>query len=371
MPKARSVKKRPHNKRSPAQILNFARNHAHKPYVPLTTSAASTSANRALASQPNNAPAAVHPHDRSTLQLLLTHTTNLLNDALAERDTALAQLEEQSHEINDLENELELQELETTKLDNIRDDLTRQLMQNMHPDIQDMENELSQQGIEIIMLRKELFLARTKNSQLSDSLLRAEAQLKTNYSLLRNERRKTSRGIAANKLAHTVSFLRELEVLEAKKQSDLLEDANQQLEKNISALEATNQQDKDEISRLQDRSRGLMKKIKKLQMRCLRAPKVKSNAVAKAKEKALVFKLTHGRTYTPTARALARKLERHGCSQEFVGVVIEDVCNAAGVRVNKRMSRRTVGRSIGEGAVAAKIQIVDEMAHASSVFHWE
>ncbi|KAJ7691274.1 hypothetical protein B0H17DRAFT_935259, partial [Mycena rosella] len=71
--------------------------------------------------------------------------------------------------------------------------------------------------------------------------------------------------------------------------------------------------------------------------------------------------------YTPTARALARKLERHGCSQEFIGVGIKDVCNAAGMCVNKHMSQRTVGHSIGEGAVAAKIQIVDEMAHASSV----
>ncbi|KAJ7652643.1 hypothetical protein B0H17DRAFT_869410, partial [Mycena rosella] len=78
-------------------------------------------------------------------------------------------------------------------------------------------------------------------------------------------------------------------------------------------------------------------------------------------------KLTHRGSYPPQARALARKLERHGCSQEFVGIVIEDVCKAAGVRVNRRMSRRTVGRCIGEGGVAAKIQLAHEIMDAPSL----
>ncbi|KAJ7666543.1 hypothetical protein B0H17DRAFT_1143058 [Mycena rosella] len=93
-------------------------------------------------------------------------------------------------------------------------------------------------------------------------------------------------------------------------------------------------------------------------MRAVRAPTVTSNAVAKAKSKAMAFKLTNGRTYTSQARGLARKLVKHGCSQEFVGIVVKDICEAVGVKVNRNMSRPTMGRSIGEGGVAVKIQIV-------------
>ncbi|KAJ7805216.1 hypothetical protein B0H13DRAFT_1457852, partial [Mycena leptocephala] len=82
---------------------------------------------------------------------------------------------------------------------------------------------------------------------------------------------------------------------------------------------------------------------------------------------AMAFKLTTRGTYSPQSRALARKLVKHGCSQEFVGVVIEDVCKAAGVKVNRRMSRRTVSRSIGEGGIAAKIQLADEITQASTL----
>ncbi|KAJ7261234.1 hypothetical protein C8J57DRAFT_1072022 [Mycena rebaudengoi] len=97
-------------------------------------------------------------------------------------------------------------------------------------------------------------------------------------------------------------------------------------------------------------------------MRSLRASTVTANAVSRAKTKAAVFKITNGGKYTPQVRALSRKLVKYGCSQEFVGAIIEDVCRAAGVYVNRRISRRTVARAIGEGGVAAKIQIVDEMS---------
>ncbi|KAJ6554085.1 hypothetical protein B0H10DRAFT_1966445 [Mycena sp. CBHHK59/15] len=77
---------------------------------------------------------------------------------------------------------------------------------------------------------------------------------------------------------------------------------------------------------------------------------------------AMVFKLTNKGTFSPPARALARKSHKHGCSQEFFGAVIEDVqCKAAGVHVNRRMW--TVGRCIGEDGVASKIQLADEISY--------
>jgi hypothetical protein len=70
--------------------------------------------------------------------------------------------------------------------------------------------------------------------------------------------------------------------------------------------------------------------------------------------------------YTPQARALARTLVTAGCTQDFVGVLIQKICKTVGVTVEEKMSRHTVARAIKEGGVAAKMQLAYELAEADS-----
>ncbi|KAJ7715048.1 hypothetical protein B0H16DRAFT_1340269 [Mycena metata] len=228
-----------------------------------------------------------------------------------------------------------------------------------------MEEQLRLRDEELHHLRLGITLIRQKNSRLFASLSTATAQLETNYSLLCNEHRKKLWGNQTTKASQALTHLRELNLRAAAEQSAKLEKINVHLEETIAALEATHISNHERITQLQDQCQQLRQKVKKYQMRCLRAPTVTSNVVMRAKLNSAIFKLTKGGKFTSIARSLMRKLVKHGCSQEFVGVVIEDVCKAAGMKVDQRVSRRTVGRSIGEGAVAAKIQIIDEMAHAS------
>jgi hypothetical protein len=84
--------------------------------------------------------------------------------------------------------------------------------------------------------------------------------------------------------------------------------------------------------------------------------------------KTRTWKMLHQGAYSPIARAVARVLVKAGCSHEHIGLVIRTVCKTAGVEVRGKMSRRTVGRCILEGGIAAKIQLGFEMAKADSRF---
>ena len=105
-----------------------------------------------------------------------------------------------------------------------------------------------------------------------------------------------------------------------------------------------------------------------LKKRCDRAPKIRANAVNRAKKAAnkenRTCKLLHKGAYSPQARELARMLVSAGCSRGYVSNVIHAVCKNAGVAVQGSMSRRTVSRAILEGGIAAKIQIGHELAQA-------
>lgn len=74
----------------------------------------------------------------------------------------------------------------------------------------------------------------------------------------------------------------------------------------------------------------------------------------------------HRGAYTPVSRAVARILVKAGCSYDHIGSVIAKVCKAAGIEVKGKMSRRTASRCVGEGGIAAKLQIGYEMAHTDS-----
>ena len=69
-------------------------------------------------------------------------------------------------------------------------------------------------------------------------------------------------------------------------------------------------------------------------------------------------------TYTPKARALARVIAHSGCARKNVGKVMKDVGEFLGIKVKRSMSRQTVGCSILEGGIAAKVQLGFELTKA-------
>ena len=97
------------------------------------------------------------------------------------------------------------------------------------------------------------------------------------------------------------------------------------------------------------------KLVRNLQARVHRAPEIQERAVAKALDQLQkdqnVYELVKKGVYTPQARALACSLVTSGCSQDFVGILIQKICRTVGVDVPQRMSRRTVQRAVTEGAI--------------------
>ncbi|KAF8223650.1 hypothetical protein L208DRAFT_1516295 [Tricholoma matsutake] len=93
--------------------------------------------------------------------------------------------------------------------------------------------------------------------------------------------------------------------------------------------------------------------------------------VEKAKSQVLKekhnFSLLQKGVYTPEAHVLARMLVQAGCSQEYVGEVIQKVCKSAGVEVSAKMSRRTVATAILEGGIAAEIQLAYEIVKTNDL----
>lgn len=90
-------------------------------------------------------------------------------------------------------------------------------------------------------------------------------------------------------------------------------------------------------------------------------------ALKKAVKDSKTFKTMCKGIYTEEVRSLARFLNDVGCSQDYIGQVIERVLQAAGITVQGHISGRTVGRIILEGGIAAEIQLGLEMAAAPSL----
>jgi hypothetical protein len=108
--------------------------------------------------------------------------------------------------------------------------------------------------------------------------------------------------------------------------------------------------------------------LRALKAQCARAPQILKRAVHKASRRPNVIKLTKHGVFTPEARALARIIVRSGCSQAKVGGVIQSIGKLLGITIKTPMSRRTVGRAILEGGVAAKIQLGYEMSRTKSKY---
>ncbi|KAJ7318853.1 hypothetical protein DFH08DRAFT_714525, partial [Mycena albidolilacea] len=106
----------------------------------------------------------------------------------------------------------------------------------------------------------------------------------------------------------------------------------------------------------------LRKQIKALKQRVRRSIRGFSRAVARAKEKSSICRLTQKGIYTAQARKLARIMADGGCARGKIGPMMEHIGAIFGVRINRAMSRRTVGRAIEEGGVAAKMQLAFELS---------
>jgi hypothetical protein len=62
--------------------------------------------------------------------------------------------------------------------------------------------------------------------------------------------------------------------------------------------------------------------------------------------------MTKREAYTAQVRSLAHLVADNGCAQGKVGPLIEQIGQIFGIRVDRCMYRRTVGRGIEEGGVA-------------------
>ncbi|THU82734.1 hypothetical protein K435DRAFT_690953 [Dendrothele bispora CBS 962.96] len=99
--------------------------------------------------------------------------------------------------------------------------------------------------------------------------------------------------------------------------------------------------------------------IRALKARCARIPERLERARQSLPH---LSRLKHKRTYTPQIRALAHQLARFGCARSKIGTIIKNTAALFGVQLKGTMSRRTVGRAILEGWVAAQVQLGYEMS---------
>ncbi|KDQ57065.1 hypothetical protein JAAARDRAFT_131143 [Jaapia argillacea MUCL 33604] len=98
---------------------------------------------------------------------------------------------------------------------------------------------------------------------------------------------------------------------------------------------------------------------------------MREKAVEKARRAALKeslkFKLRDKGAYASETRALVRALVNSGCSQRKVGKVLKLVGKAMGMSIDREISRRTVGRIILEGGIAAEMQIGYEVSQVKGL----
>jgi hypothetical protein len=107
---------------------------------------------------------------------------------------------------------------------------------------------------------------------------------------------------------------------------------------------------------------ALRKQVKALKQRVRRSVRSLSRAVDRAKKKWSMVRMTKRGAYTAQARSLARLVADSGCARGKVGPLIKWIGQIFGIRVDRCMDRRTVGRAIEEGGVAARMQAIYELA---------
>lgn len=188
--------------------------------------------------------------------------------------------------------------------------------------------------------------------------------------LLRNERRKVER--AKKKTSKLTSDLHSIHHIQLPEVQKELTTANHKLNRyqewsrfEISRLTGLLDARNLDISRLKKEILSSTKINRALQKRCTRAPGILARAVARVKraesKRVLTFGLCRKGIVKKQVRQMARVMVKAGCGQAHVGKAIQEVCKGVGVNILGNISRRTVGRAIGEGGVASDIQLGFEL----------
>ncbi|KAJ6537178.1 hypothetical protein B0H19DRAFT_1079548 [Mycena capillaripes] len=112
---------------------------------------------------------------------------------------------------------------------------------------------------------------------------------------------------------------------------------------------------------------GLRKQVKSFKQRIRRSIRTLSRSVDRARKQLSVRCVTAKRIYTTEARKLARIMVDSGCARGKVGPGMERIGTVFGIHINRVMSRRTVGRAVEEGVVAAKMQVAFELSSSKGV----
>jgi hypothetical protein len=108
----------------------------------------------------------------------------------------------------------------------------------------------------------------------------------------------------------------------------------------------------------------VLQKNRALAKRVHRASGVLQRAIARTKARPLTSRLTRQAIYTVHAHQMAREMVAAGCARGKVGPLMSKIAAIFGVKINegRSMSRRTVGRAILEGGIAARMQLTHELS---------
>ena len=230
------------------------------------------------------------------------------------------------------------------------------------------------------LLATKLALGSTNNIlvETQNQLQVAETKTKILYGDLRVQRRKFQRTAAKKKgLQDHIKLLESVELRPTKRDPAraicLLDTScaeNATLKNKLSVLLDRCAHEAAQAKDLEVELRAELHEARKqnftLQKQCDRAPEIKAKAIECSKIKAdkenHTFRLLEKGIYKPKVRELARTLVAAGCSQEYVGGLVQTICENAGLTVSNKMSRRTVSRALLEGGVAAKVQLGHELA---------
>jgi hypothetical protein len=126
------------------------------------------------------------------------------------------------------------------------------------------------------------------------------------------------------------------------------------------------------IEHLQLQNGDLKKDVARLSKKVARSGARQDRAIKKARATPIIFKLMHRKTYSVTARKMARMLVNAGCAQSQVGGIISQVGNLFGVKFShptRTMDARTVSRVVLEGLIAAKCQVGYEISKTQGILH--
>ena len=195
----------------------------------------------------------------------------------------------------------------------------------------------------------------------------------------RNTRRQVLR--AHSSQTHTLGQLQMTRTESAVKLAEAAE-SNKTLTEAISSVEESAEsqqqllvQTQKLLAKVEQHNAVLKKTVDKLRKRSERAPVAKALAVKKAVAQTSQA-VSHSQTYhikekgviTDDSRVIARELvNRFGVPVAHVNDVIHTVAKPLGVKVSGNISKRTVSRTVLEGGVAAKLQLVQEFHNADSM----